>query len=63
MDDGLQPNGLAFSGRLECITLTDQNDVVRRLDAKITLIQPLRCNTLLARNVNRLNCMKKTSYY
>jgi hypothetical protein len=38
------PNGLAFSGRLEGITLIDRNRLSLRLDAKIAPIQLLRCN-------------------
>jgi len=47
MYERLLPNGLAFSGRLECSTLIDWNGVLLLLDAKIAPIQPLRWNAVL----------------
>ena len=41
------PNGLAFSGRLECITLMDRKAFLLRLHAKNAPIQPLRWNAVL----------------
>jgi hypothetical protein len=41
------PNGVAFSGRLECITSIDRNCPFLLLDAKIAPIQPLRWNAML----------------
>jgi hypothetical protein len=45
-----RPNGLAFSGRLEYITLMDRKSLLPRLSAKIAPIQPLRCNAGLSGN-------------
>jgi hypothetical protein len=44
------PNGLAFSGRLEGITLRERKGVLSHLHRKIAPIQPLRCNALFGRN-------------
>ena len=48
----MPPNGRAFSGRLEGITLLDRNDIIALLHYKIAPIQPLRCNAGLGRTAH-----------